>query len=389
MAIAQIRSPILPLTSVRFFAAAYVVLHHSVLWTTGFSTYTWFGRFQRNGFVAVGFFFVLSGYILAHVYLNAGRTFQTKQFLISRFARIYPLLLFSLLVDIPRYAQDTVKSHTNFHVLKAFVRALPSFVLLQAWFGSRLLALNPPSWSLSAETFFYLMFPFIAFYVWSIGKRQGWRSIASIWACALALPILVTLLIPSLFTQVDTSPVQWVIVLSPLLRVFEFLAGIALCAIQNGFAGKLSVESRSRAGYLAIVGAIGLFVVAIEFSNQIPYMAMSNGFLLPAFVLAIFGLVNIRGWLSSCLSHPWMVVLGESSYAVYLLHSPLWFYVSEICPAAAVWKWPLYLLALQICSLAAFYLLERPARTRILRLANVVPRVNQELEKAVPARSAR
>jgi len=359
-----------------------------VLWTIGFSTSTWFGRFERNGFVAVGFFFALSGYILAHVYLNTDRTFQAKKFLISRFARIYPLLLLSLLIDVPRYVQATLESESNHHVLKAVVRGLPSFALMQAWFGSRLLALNPPSWSLSAEAFFYLLFPFIAAYVWNLGKKRGWLSILGIWASALAFPLLVTILRPTLFTQVDSSEIQWVIVLSPLFRVFEFLAGIALCAVQKEFAGKLSAEARSRAGYWALCGALGLFVVAIEFSNQIPFMAMSNGFLLPVFVLAIFGLVNIRGWLASCLSQPWMVILGESSYAVYLLHSPLWFYISHLCSITNVWVWPLFLLTLQTCSIATFYLLERPARSRILRMAGVVPTVNQEQEKVILTASA-
>lgn len=380
------QSPILPLTSVRFFAAAYVVLHHCVAWTTGFHTSTWAGRFQRDGFVAVGFFFVLSGYILAHVYLNTDRVFQKRKFLISRFARIYPLLLVSLLLDVPQYVLRTLAGHGHYHVAIAIVRALPSAVLLQAWLGSRLLVLNAPSWSLSAEAFFYVLFPFLALHIWRRSRTRGISSILYLWLCAIGVPLLVTLLIPSLFVQVDTSDIQWVVTLNPLFRVFEFFAGVSLCSVQKTFAVGRTPELRSRAGYLAIGAGAVLFALTMAFSNDVPYLAMSNGMLLPVFVLVIFGLVNIRGWLALALSHKWMVILGESSYAVYLLHSPIWFYISHLCPITTIWIWPLYLSTLMICSITVFFVLERPARSAILRLAGIRPAVIQEQEKAASAR---
>ena len=76
----RISTPILPLTSVRFFAAFYVVLLHSVLWSNHVETSTWMGRFLRTGYTAVGFFFVLSGYILAYVYLDTDKPFNRRAF---------------------------------------------------------------------------------------------------------------------------------------------------------------------------------------------------------------------------------------------------------------------------------------------------------------------
>src|ERR1700760_2252759 len=62
------------LTSLRFFAALYVVLYHT-LWFAipSITPSSIVGRILSLGFLSVSFFFLLSGYILALVYLRDGR----------------------------------------------------------------------------------------------------------------------------------------------------------------------------------------------------------------------------------------------------------------------------------------------------------------------------
>jgi len=374
-------SPILPLTSVRFLAASYVVIHHSALWTNQLHTDTWLGRFERNGFVAVSFFFVLSGYILAHVYLNQEDAFDKRKFLISRFARIYPLLLLSLLLDAPLYFYRDVLARGKHHLILAAIRSLFSVSLLQAWFGSRLLGLNPPSWSLSAEAFFYVGFPLLAFSLSRWAKRIGWISIPILWSLAMAVPLAATLLQPALYAQVDSSQLQWVIVLNPLLRIGELLAGIALCAVQKRFVEECPGLLRNRYGYLALAAAVVLFSVTIDQSNRIPYMMISNGFLIPVWSLAIFGLVNIERGLATLLSHRWSVILGESSYALYLPHGMVFAYLAHYLHATSILFRMLLFPVLIACSIFSFFYVERPARTFILHRARIRPVVPQEQEK--------
>jgi peptidoglycan/LPS O-acetylase OafA/YrhL len=365
---------------VRFLAALWVVVHHSVLWTKQLHTDTWLGRFERYGFVAVSFFFVLSGYILAHVYLNSEDGFDKRKFLISRFARIYPLLLLSLLLDVPLYFYRYALDHGKHHIFQAAFKSMFSFVLLQAWFGSKLLALNPPSWSLSAEAFFYLCFPLLGLALSRWSKRTGWLSIALLWSLAMAVPLAVTLLYPALHDQVDASQLQWFIVLNPLLRMGEFLVGIALCAVQKNFAPKSSTLHRNRYGYLALVSALGLFVLTIDQSNRIPYMMMSNGFLIPVWALLIFALVNIDRGLTVLLSHRYAVILGESSYALYLLHGTIFAYLVHILHVTNMF-WIILFPVLIACSACSLFYVERPARTFILHYARVKPIVPQEQEQ--------
>ena len=82
------------------------------------------------GFLAVDFFLVLSGFILAHRYPYSDSPVSSGRFVLSRLARLYPMHLFGLLSytlvytlllkDIPRYPDGT---------LFTFLRHLPRSTL--------------------------------------------------------------------------------------------------------------------------------------------------------------------------------------------------------------------------------------------------------------------
>ena len=89
------------LTGVRFLAAWYVVLFHALPGLAHrYPLPKLLGTFLSNGYLAVGLFFLLSGFILAYTYEGqidgaSGRT----RFWEARFARIYPVYLLSLVLS--------------------------------------------------------------------------------------------------------------------------------------------------------------------------------------------------------------------------------------------------------------------------------------------------
>jgi peptidoglycan/LPS O-acetylase OafA/YrhL len=68
---------IVPLTAIRFAAASYVVIYHTV-YASGVAQAAWFSRFISFGETAVSLFFILSGYILAYVYLRPEKPFAAR-----------------------------------------------------------------------------------------------------------------------------------------------------------------------------------------------------------------------------------------------------------------------------------------------------------------------
>jgi peptidoglycan/LPS O-acetylase OafA/YrhL len=116
----------------------------------------------------VDFFFVLSGFILSYVY---GKNFQGtvkgaafKKYVGSRFARVYPLHLFTLLwalaatICIVRLSDGLDPFFAVIFNPKAFPSTL---VLLQGMNLYITPPLNTPSWSLSTEWWVYMIFPFL------------------------------------------------------------------------------------------------------------------------------------------------------------------------------------------------------------------------------------
>lgn len=152
------------LTGIRGIAALVVAIHHfiSKYYIDYFeqkASHSWVGYVQFNyanhGYLMVEMFFILSGFVLA---LSYDKRFsdkislrEYKQFMIKRFNRVYPLYFFSTIVYFFVFNSDKVK---EFDVL------LINFLFLELWFPKEF-SLNNVSWSLCAEWFLYVIFPFV------------------------------------------------------------------------------------------------------------------------------------------------------------------------------------------------------------------------------------
>ena len=122
-------------------------------------------------FLAVDSFFVMSGFIMLHVYQDKFRNGISrtafKDFIVARFGRVYPLHLFTLLILVTIfYLNDG-----NFSILTnqgneaANPHAiLTNLLMLQSFPFHKIHTWNMPSWSLSAEWWPYFTLPFIAYW---------------------------------------------------------------------------------------------------------------------------------------------------------------------------------------------------------------------------------
>ena len=147
------------LTSLRAFLAVGVVLfHYQLQWDPALG----FSPIIERSRLAVDAFFMLSGFILAHVYgpAFASGGFSYRRFIVARLARLYPLhvaVLTGALVMVLGATAAGVRFDGEGYGLLAFFQTL---FLIQAWFPTDAeLNWSGPSWSLSAEWFAYLLFP--------------------------------------------------------------------------------------------------------------------------------------------------------------------------------------------------------------------------------------
>ena len=201
------RRPDIPvLTTLRFPAAFAIVLFH-------FLVYTPCPRWVWEGFNAgVSFFYVLSGFIL---YYNYADLTDRSFFWVARFARIWPVHLFTLILIFCVLPFQWQEGHASWPI------TLPAnILLLHAWLpwqGSAL-SYNGVSWSLSVEAFFYFCFP------WLLGfmKTRGT-------ALPLAISFVLALVIVLLATICLPHQAAFVWPFNPLTRLFEFVLGMSAC----------------------------------------------------------------------------------------------------------------------------------------------------------------
>src|SRR5437879_9174903 len=121
------------LTGLRFFAALHVVGLHLLADGHLEGLPVFVREVLVRGYMAVGLFFVLSGFILTYTYLGNGMgtlgPSGTRRFWVARFARIYPVYLLGLALTLVFYFPTELRD--NFGRAVAAVVVVPTMV--QGW----------------------------------------------------------------------------------------------------------------------------------------------------------------------------------------------------------------------------------------------------------------
>ncbi len=354
------RLPLLKaLTSVRFFAALHVALYHFV---RPFALWGFLAPVMRVGYVGVSFFFFLSGYILTYSHAaeyEAGLG-SAKRFWMARVARIYPVYLLSMLMV-------AVVKFSDFLEPKHIVAYVADLLMVQSWSIRLVTFFHSTAWSLSVEAFFYLVFPFLILRMRPRSSLQGWLAVGVMWALAMAAPVVGLHLYPQAArdAELDNTLRGAATIFSikriPCYALPEFAAGISLGWLFLRFKPNPRLSAP-----LALAGLTGMGI-ALFYSAYLPAVMLHNGLLIPFYAPLLLG-ISYPNWISRLLSAPWLMLLGEASFSLYLIHFAFNDTVKGLFHAGetkldAVWK-----LAIVIPVSIALHLgIERPGRRIILR----------------------
>lgn len=335
------------LTSIRFAAAAAVVfahLHNLFGLPDDVAAPFLLGQ-------SVSFFFVLSGFILTYVYASLAapppreRGLLTARFLLARFARLWPahltaLVLCALIVPREVYHRPSTGA------------TLANALMVHSWIPLRSVyyAYNSPSWSIATEFAFYLLFPLL---IWRFPRR---------WPITLTVAALLTLGLIALCNHwhalgdddLDKNPgsafsIEGLLYVNPLCRLLEFVVGMCACRAFTALRGRYAVGPI--AGAAVELAALALAIGSMYASRAVGSLAgdspwigdagaqwlMYGGLPMLPFALLILALALGRGALSRLLSLKPLVLLGEISYSVYVLHFVLiyWCYNAMSFSASA------------------------------------------------------
>jgi peptidoglycan/LPS O-acetylase OafA/YrhL len=357
---------LLPLLGMRFIVVMYVVAFHFAgpLLQGAPSVLI---RLFRAG-VGMDAFFLLSGFVLTYGYSNADFGLAARQrFWQSRWARIYPNYVLSLVLCAP-----FVLAHARVGTepLPLVVTSLAALLLLQSWHPSTVALWNLPSWSLSVEAFLYVIFP------WAIVRVRAMRRLligaAVVWLTALAAPIvyLVASLEGWLRPEAESSWVMFVRTLPPFF-VPAFLLGVLLGLHFERNHHRAGTALGAMVSYAGMAGVCTLLLV----SDRIPFL-LNNALVLPFFGMVVYGLATGGGPIAWLLSRPALLMLGEASYAIYILQGPIqaWTYtvlhrlVVRIVVLSPRTEAAIELLTIVLVSLVVVRWFERPARRLAMKI---------------------
>ena len=305
------------LTPLRGIAALFVVVMHAHLFLGRIVSPT-LTHFVAEGWLWVDFFFMLSGFVLSHVY---SQTFaepvsrlRFRKYISARFARVYPLHFFTLLwVAIITIVIRQATNPIDPFLLPIFsYRAIPaSLLLVQSLHLFTVPPLNTPSWSLSTEWWVYLIFPAL---VYGLQRCSAWGKGLVLLTTAGLYVMLMYYIAPN-FGLTHTVTID----LMADWGLFRCLAGFIL--------GMLCYETYRQNWGRLVLGSSLFFVLSFGAVLVTMHRAAHDLFIIALFPFIILSAAYQTGWVKRLLDAPPLQRLGDWSFSIYMVHMPIIFTV--------------------------------------------------------------
>ena len=362
------RRQIAPLTSARAFAILWVVMYHYHTFMTPIADDNLLHEILKYGIICLDFFFVLSGFILTHIYRNSFNTNQLVRknilkFYLYRLSRIYPLhltVLFTILImqmtgliinisedvarELPMLPKNQGDSLLNFFM---------QLFMIHGWGYGNPANWSVTSWSVSSEWLFYIFFPILSFIAYKI--KSTLINIILISAIIIWLNYHVNDRVLDVFRGVDHY--GWV---NDIKRaVANCVMGMLVANLyHNSFLKKLDWD---------FILPILLVIITILVIN-----GAKEGIFFAFIPFILLGLCYIKKYMYKILSYNLFVNLGEASYSIYLWHVPLVFMVGklsmdmglveELNELSWLWAFTPIMISLIFLSLISLEYIEKPFR---------------------------
>lgn len=303
------------LDALRGVAAIVVVLFHVLeIYSGGDHTQ----QLLNHGYLAVDFFFLLSGFVIAHAYDDRWHKMSLGDFFKRRLIRLHPLIILGMTLGAICFyfgASDLFPKIANTPVWQMLLVMLIGYTLLpippsmdiRGW--SEMHPLNGPAWT--------LFFEYIANILYALILRR-----LPILILALLTSIAAAALLHLAVTNPNGDLIGGWALNSQQLRVgftrlmYPFLAGMLLRRIMTNFSNASN----------AFWGCSIVLVITLCFPRVGGEVLWLNGIYDALAVIVLFPLIiywGAKGEVKTALMDRVCTFLGDISYPIYIIHFPI------------------------------------------------------------------
>ncbi|HBK90295.1 MAG TPA: hypothetical protein DDZ68_01350 [Parvularcula sp.] len=248
------------------------------------------------GVTGVDLFFLISGFVMAHVALEGPRDPRASaRFIYNRAARIYPLYWAVTLALMILYAGKRVL----FGEATPFNNPVETFLLLP----DDEYPLLPVGWTLVHEMYFYAVFA-----IFVLVRRLEIIVFLAFWGAIVAVANAAGIAGANPWTRIAFSPLT-----------FEFIGGAGVALLLRRGVTAFAVPALA-AGALALLGA-SVFFARDLYPDAVAEPGRRTLIFSPIFAAILYGAAALetrRG----AVAPKWLTATGDASYSLYLVHVP-------------------------------------------------------------------
>lgn len=354
------------LTVLRFFAAFMVFGFHFFSFP---DEYVYLNRLFQRGSFGVDFFFLLSGFVLGYSYFqkfnNPTHQFSLKKFFISRFARIAPVYYLALALSVPLFFYELSRM-SELDKSHAWSTIPLSLTFLQSYSGLEITqnSWNIPSWTLSVELFFYLIFPFLSYRI--LKSKRINTILIILFGINICFAFLQEMLPGTIEIAGISFKTAWAHL--PFYHLPQFLIGNCLASL---YLKKINLKK-----HFAWMGFIFFSTLTFCFMLVPSVGIHQSGH--PIIVTCFAGFILFSAFVDQYISKflpATLILLGEASYSLYILQAPIklllqqtWSKVLHM-PNVLGFQYAIYLATIAVLfSVMSYKFVELPLKDRFINL---------------------
>lgn len=284
----------------RVIAMLFIFFFHFKVYSQGIGGMI-YNKLFSDGYFAVTFFFVLSGFLTFRSLKNDEYSLNIREsfkYMLNKIKKLYPLYAIMIVIVF-------IVNVTSEKIFRWTILSIPSFMLIQSFIPTSIVyfSFNGVGWYISVLAFCYL---FSYTFMSKINNKNILRNIFIIYVFQLIC----------VFLGRNSSINQWLFYINPLFRSLDFFQGMLLAAFINEHKN-IRLKNLS---FIEITLVIIFIIQYLFLSKYVPQAFKWGVYYLPIILSIMAVFYYEKGVFSNFLGNKLFLKISKFSFEFYMIH---------------------------------------------------------------------